>query len=262
MAKLTKVERARRKRIKAGKALPSDIHTSQWWSKRYREAKKYAREKGIVLPYASRKEYISSYLGLKPAAGSEAGTTVRHTAQYFDFQYQKMRDYAAKKGLTFPYINKSEFISDYKTIKSSGVKRPLDEMRYFLSHKTSYKVALSEYRKSKEAREEWIKRKEEHQARVDAYVSSQEQREDIEDRMDSGEIIDQDELDAIPEDPGEFEEEEPPAYRLRDLQDMTTQEFAEENKDLLRNEYHKRREEGLSSKQAKEWVSTEYFGSP
>lgn len=265
---ITKVERARRARIKAGKALTSDIHTSKWWSKRYREAKKRAKKLGISSPWKSRKEYIASYVNFsKPQPVPQEGgptVTIRRSSQFFDIQYKRMQDYARQRGLTFPYKNKSEFISNYMNYAEANIKRPLDRMRYFLRHKTAYNVALNEYKKIKEAKEDWERRKEEHEAKVEEYLSNKKYHEDIRERMDSGEIIDPDELEAIGEpmkDPGKFEEEEPEDYSFRELQDMTVQEFAEENKDLLSRAYHERRAEGKNSYEAKDWVSAEWFGS-
>jgi hypothetical protein len=86
--------------------------------------------------------------------------------------------------------------------------------------------------------------------------------EEAKDRMDAGEILDQDYLEDLPEDPGEFDEPEPEEFSFRDLQEMDVREFAEKNKDLLRDEYHAQRQAGKSSKESKKYVSTQWFGSP
>ena len=269
---ITKVERARRARIRAGKAKASDIYTSQRWSKLYRESKKFARERGISSPYGSRKEFIQAYLSAKQSGeartaeylrkGIRQSVPDRHSMQFFDYQYQKVQRYAQEKGLDFPWRSKREFISDYRATKMDGAKRPLEEMRYFLRYKTSYKVAVAEYRKVKLAREEWQKRKEEHELRLAKFKTRQEEVEDVEERMESGEVFDQDYLEDLPSDPGEFDEEEPMDFTLKELKEMSVKEFAEAHKDMLRDEYHKKRDEGMSSKQAKEYVSAQWFGSP
>ena len=279
---MTKLERARRARIKAGKAKASDIHTSKWWSKRYLEAKRYARSKGIELSYKSRKEFTEAYLSAQrarktqieefEARGYKDYTVDRHSIQFFDYQYDKLRQYAERKGLTAEFSRQfrgetkadrvREFISVYRSMVNDGYDRPLDDMRYFLKYKTSYKTALSMYRKSKKAREEWEQRKEEHQRKLAEFRLRQEEVEDVEKRMEAGEIIDQDYLEDLPEDPGEFEEAAPEVLRLEDLKNMTTAEFAEKYKEFLSAEYHKKRGEGATSKQAKEYVSAQWFGSP
>lgn len=278
---MTKLEKARRARIKAGKAKASDIHTSKWWSKRYLEAKRYARSKGIELSYKSRKEFTEAYLSAQrarktqieefEARGYKEYTVDRHSIQFFDYQYDKLRQYAEMKGLTAEFSRQfrgetkadrvREFISVYRSMVNDGYDRPLDGMRYFLKYKTSYKTALAMYRKSKKAREEWEQRKEEHQRKLAEFRLRQEEVEDVEERMEAGEVIDQDYLDDLPEDPGEFEEVAPEVLRLEDLKNMTTAEFAEKYKEFLSAEYHKKRGEVATSEQAKEYVSAQWFGS-
>lgn len=277
MAKLTKVEKARRARIKAGKAKPSDVHTSKWWSRRYRDAKKYASSKGIAFPFQDRMGYINAYLSAKQGQEASAAAMIRkeirtsvpdsHSIQFFDYQYQKMRRYAESKGLDFPYRSRREFISDYRAIKMSGSKRPLDEMRYFLKYKTSYKVARAEYTMAKQARAEWKARKEEHEKKRAKFELWKSEVKDVQDRLDYGERVDQDEIDDLydrkpEEEPEEFDEEEPEVYTFKDLQNIDVREFAERNKDLLREAYHAQREAGKSSKEAKKYVSAAWFGSP
>ena len=279
---MTKLEKARRARIKSGKAKASDIHTSKWWSKRYLKAKRYARSKGIELSYKSRKEFTEAYLSAQrarktqieefEARGYKEYKVDRHSVQFFDYQYEKMKRYAEAKGLSDEFVRQfsgstrearvREFISVYRTMVNDGYDRPLDDMRYFLKYKTSYKTAFAMYRKSKKAREEWEQRKEEHQRKLAEFRLRQEEIEDVEERMEAGEVIDQDYLNDLPEDPGDFEEEAPDVFRLEDLKNMTTTEFAEKYKDFLSAEYHKKRDEGATSKQAKEYVSAQWFGSP
>ena len=272
MARLTKVEKARRARIKAGKAKPSDIHTSSWWSRRYREAKKYAAGKGISFPFQDRKGFVNAYLSAQQAKQASAAAMIRkeirtsvpdsHSIQFFDYQYQKMQRYAESKGLEFPYRSRREFISDYRAIKMSGSKRPLDEMRYYLKYKTAYKVARAEYSMIKEQRQKWLAKKKEHEKRKADFEMKKDEVLEAKERMNAGEVLDQDYLDSLPADPGEFDEPEPEEYSFRDLQEMDVREFAESNKDLLREEYHSQRQAGKSSKEAKKYVSTRWFGSP
>lgn len=277
MAKLTKVEKARRARIKAGKAKPSDVHTSTWWSRRYREAKKYAASKGIAFPFQDRRGYINAYLSVEQGQKASAAAMIRkeirtsvpdsHSIQFFDYQYQRMQRYAKEKGVAFPYRSRREFISDYRAIKMSGSKRPLDEMRYFLKYKTSYRVARAEYKMAKEQRQEWLARKAKHEENLAKFRIWKGEEQDIQDRLDYGERVDQDEIDDLysrkpEEEPEEFDEEEPEEYTFRELQNMDVREFAERNKDLLRQAYHEQREAGKSSKEAKQYISTNWFGSP
>ncbi len=137
---ITKVERARRARIKAGKAKASDIYTSKHWSRMYREAKKFAKQRGITNPYGSRQQYIEAYISAKQSGEANIAASIRrgirqtvpdrHSISFFDYQYQKMQRYARDQGLDFPWRSKREFISDYRSTKMSSVDRPLDEMRY------------------------------------------------------------------------------------------------------------------------------------
>lgn len=271
--KLTKVEKARRARIKAGKARASDIYSSKRWSSMYRDAKKFARLRGIENPYGSRKEYIEAYLSAKEAGearvadalrrGIKQGVPDRHSIQFFDYQYQKMMKYAEEKGLKFPWRSKREFISDYRATKmANSSSRPLDEMRYFMKYKTSYKVALAEYRTITQARADWQKRKQAYDESLSAWKAKEEEVKDVQERMDAGEIFDQDYLESLPAEPEEFDEKEPENFSFRDLKKMSTKEFAEANKDLLREAYHKAKADGMNSKDAKAYVSTTWFGSP
>lgn len=274
--KITKVERARRARIKAGKAKASDIYTSKHWSRMYREAKKFAKQRGITNPYGSRQQYIDAYISAKQSGEANIVASIRrgirqtvpdrHSISFFDYQYQKMQRYARDRGMDFPWRSKREFISDYRSTKMSGVDRPLDEMRYFLKYKTSYRVALAEYRMAKKAREEWRKRKEEHEIRVAEYQARIKEKEDVKERLDAGEVFDMDYLEDLlsktSEEPGAFEEEEPFEYSFKELKEMSTKEFAESNKEMLREQYHQLRGEGMTSKEAKNYVSAQWFGSP
>lgn len=261
MAKITKVELARRARLKSGTAKIGDEHTSAWWSKRYREIKKYATRKGISLPYGSRKDFIVDYVSARQAGETRVFESLKknirktvpdvHSVSFFGSQYEKMRRYAESKGLDFPWKSRREFISDYRATKASGAKRPLDEMRYFLKHKTAYKVARSEYRK---AREFWQERKKKY----DDYMARAEEIDEAMESLEAGEVLDQDYIDSLPakvEDPGQMP-------KFTDFQDMTTTEFAERYSDELREAYHAQREAGMTSKQAKAWVSTNWFASP
>lgn len=266
--KMTKVEKARRARIKAGQAWASDVHTSRWWSKKFREYKKYAASRGITQGvYATREEYINAYLVatertdtkyrraetvLLSDVRKDAAGTGGHTVAFFDAQYEKMRRYADSIGVEFPWRSRREFISDYRATKASGSERPLDEMRYFLKYSTGYKTALAEYRMSRQYREDWKRRRAEYNERLAKFNA-------VQDRKAAGEVV-PDEEDV--EEPEEVDEEEPRAYTFRELQKMTTQEFAEANKDMLRDAYHELKRGGKSSKDAKKWISTYWFGSP
>ena len=283
---MTKLEKARRARIKAGKAKASDIHTSKWWSKRYLEAKRYARSKGIELSYKSRKEFTDAYLSAQRARatqieeyesrGYKSYNVDRHSVQFFDYQYEKLKKYAEEKGLTSEFkaqfsgdsrsARVRNFMSVYRSMVNDGSERPLDDMRYFLKYKTSYRTALFMYRQAKSAREEWEAKKERSEIAKALYKQRQEEIEDVEERIEAGEVIDQDYLDEISDiktaASEDFDEPEPERILLRDMQNMTTKEFATKYKDMLRAAYDAKREEGASSKEAKEYVSAQWFGSP
>lgn len=49
--------------------------------------------------------------------------------------------------------------------------------------------------------------------------------------------------------------------KLKSLKEMTTTEFAEQNKDTLMNMYHTKRAEGMTGDQAGAFISTYWFGS-
>ena len=283
---MTKLERARRARIKKGKAKPSDIHTSKWWSRKYLEAKRYARAKGVELSYKSRKEFTDAYLSAQRARstqieeyesrGYKSYNVDRHSVQFFDYQYEKLKKYAESKGLSSEFMaqfsgrNRSdrvrEFMSVYRSIVHDGSKRPLDDMRYFLKYKTSYKTALQMYRQAKAVRDEWQAKKEKSEIAKALYKQREEEIEDVKERVEAGEVIDQDYLDDISDievaASEDFDEPEPERILLKDMQNMTTAEFAEKYKDMLREDYHARRAEGASSKEAKQYVSTKWFASP
>ena len=273
MAKMTKLERARRSRIKAGKAKASDIYTYQHWSKMYRSVKNYAKKKGIDNPYRSRKEFIDYYLNARQANERSAAEEVRkkvrqsvpdrHSPQFFSMKYQEIKRYAEKNGLPFKFKSVRAFISEYRARKEGGSKRPLDEIKYFMKHKTSYKVSKAEYAMSKMAVEEWRKRKEQHEIRLAEFKMRQEEKRDVEERLEAGEVFDQEYLDEILDvsDPGKFDEPEPPApLSLKQFQDMTTKEVAEMYKEQIKATYHAARERGMSSYDAKAEVSMVYFG--
>lgn len=283
---MTKLERARRARIKKGKAKPSDIHTSKWWSRKYLEARRYSRAKGVELSYKSRKEFTDAYLSAQRARatqieeyesrGYKSYNVDRHSVQFFDYQYEKLKKYAEDKGLSSEFMaqfsgsNRSarvrEFMSVYRSMVNDGSKRPLDDMRYFLKYKTSYKTALAMYRKAKSARDEWQAKKEKSEIAKALYKQRKEEIEDVKERVEAGEVIDQDYLDEISDievaASEDFDEPEPERILLKDMQNMTTAEFAEKYKDMLRESYHSIRAEGASSKEAKKYVSAQWFGSP
>ena len=165
---------------------------------------------------------------------------VAHTAAFWQTKWNEVKRYAASHDIRNPIKSKSEFISIWMTISQEGeTKDIMREIKYGLEYDTSYKVARAMRQKVREFRKRAIEEEKRRQAEVRAYE-------------DQGLEVPDDLLDevVIPDD-----------LRVRDLQNMSTTDFAKKYRDQIREEYYRMKDQGMTSKDAGLWISNNWFGS-
>lgn len=165
---------------------------------------------------------------------------VAHTAAFWQTKWNEVKRYAASHDIRNPIKSKSEFISIWMTISQEGeTKDIMREIKYGLEYDTSYKVARAMRQKVREFRKRAIEEEKRRQAEVRAYE-------------DQGLDVPDDLLDevVIPDD-----------LRVRDLQNMSTTDFAKKYRDQIREEYYRMKDQGMTSKDAGLWISNNWFGS-
>ena len=165
---------------------------------------------------------------------------IAHTAAFWQTKWNEVKRYAASHDIKNPIKSKSEFISIWMTISQEGeTKDIMREIKYGLEYDTSYKVARAMRQKVREFRKRAIEEEKRRQAEVRAYE-------------DQGLEVPDDLLDevVIPDD-----------LRVRDLQNMSTTDFAKKYRDQIREEYYRMKDQGMTSKDAGLWISNNWFGS-
>lgn len=166
---------------------------------------------------------------------------VAHTAAFWQTKWNEVKRYAASHDIKNPIKSKNEFISIWMTISQEGETDDImREIKYGLRYDTSYKTAKAMRQKARELRQASLEAEAERQAEIRAFEDQglevpQELTQEI----------------AIPKE-----------LRLRDYQNMTTTEFAKKYRDVLKEYYHKLKDDGMRSKDAKALISNEWFGSP
>ena len=166
---------------------------------------------------------------------------VAHTAAFWQTKWNEVKRYAASRDIKNPIKSKNEFISIWMTISQEGETNDImREIKYGLEYDTAYRVARAMRQKVREFRNRAIEAEKRRRAEVQAY---EDQGLDVpDDLMDEVEI---------PED-----------LRVRDLQNMSTTEFAKKYKDQIRADYYQMKDQGMKSKDAADWISNTWFGSP
>ena len=166
---------------------------------------------------------------------------VAHTAAFWQTKWNEVKRYAASHDIKNPIKSKNEFISIWMTISQEGeTDEIMSEIKYGLRYDTSRKTAKAMRDKAHELREAAREAEAERRAQIRAFE-------------DQGQEVPQ----ALAQ-----EVAIPKELRLRDYQNMTTTEFAKKYKDVIKEYYHNLRDEGMKSKDAKELISNEWFGSP
>ena len=185
---------------------------------------------------------------LREGAGVALASDV-HSYAFWKKKYGEFLRYIKKKGLENPFRGgRDEFISNYLAVQEDlkadpTVKkvRPMNVLKYGAEFSTEFKTALAELKFSRDLRRTMETRLEE--------ISFQEESEDLsEDEISEKTLLEK-----------ALKEKGP---TLKELKTMTTREFAEKNAKYLRDYYHKLRNDGMSSRQARDYISNELFGSP
>ena len=165
---------------------------------------------------------------------------VAHTAAFWQTKWNEVKRYAASHDIRNPIKSKSEFISIWMTISQEGeTKDIMREIKYGLEYDTSYSVARAMRQKVREFRKRAMEKEKARQSQVQAY---EDQGLDVPEELEQ-EI-------SIPED-----------LKVRDLQNMSTTEFAKKYRDEIREDYYKMKDQGMTAKDAGAWISNTWFGS-
>ena len=168
-----------------------------------------------------------------------------HTAEFWQRKWNELKSYAKSRGVNVKNAirSKREFISDWMALSMDpGVKDIMREIKYGLEYDTPYKTARQMRKKVLEYR----RQAKEERSRIQSEMRQYE---------DAGE--------EIPEElVQELRIQEPEDLKVRDLQKMTTKEFAEKYADQIPADYRRQRDAGLTSREAGDWISNEWFGSP
>lgn len=175
-----------------------------------------------------------------------------HTSEFWANKWREIKSWAKDKGINIrdTFKSKRAFQSvwlatamEMEMESNRGGGNVMKEIKYGLQYDTAYVTALAEYRMIKN-----------FQAKA---------REDEENRR--KELLGYEEQ-GIPEEkiPAALRQpiETPKQLRLRELQKMSTREFAEMYKNEIKADYRRMRDEGMKSKAAKSMISNVWFGSP
>ena len=168
-----------------------------------------------------------------------------HTATFWESKWRDLKRYAKEKNIDLKKVgvgSKRAFISIWMATTQDGkTKNPLRDIKYGLIYSTSRKPANS----LKKAAIQW---------RQEAMEAEAKRKAKIEKLQNEGKEV-----------PKELQTEiiiPPEAPKAREIQKMSTREFAEMYKDQLMDEYHALREGGMKGKEAKQWISNQWFASP
>lgn len=83
----------------------------------------------------------------------------KHSNEFYVKKYMEIKEYADKKGISFPYKSVREFQSDWNAIRADGVKNVDRAIKYGLQYSTDYKTALAEYKALKQSGIDTVKLK-------------------------------------------------------------------------------------------------------
>lgn len=166
-----------------------------------------------------------------------------HTAGFWQNKWTEIKRFLKGIGKDVKDVfrgGKREFQSTWNAMSMESEKgEVMKEMKYDLQFNTGYKTALQEYRASRRFVEE-------------ARAAEKERLRQVQELEAKGE--------EVPEDL-RAEIKEPEVLRLKDLQKMSTVEFAKKYRDEIMADYRKKRQSGMNSYAAKAEISNEWFGS-
>ncbi len=118
MAKINRLERARLKRIAEGRAREGDSHSVKFWNNKFRELKRYAREKGIDFPFGSKREFISDWTALSQELSDGKGEVMREMK--YGLQYATKYKVARAERQALREINQAR-INDIESDFERGI---------------------------------------------------------------------------------------------------------------------------------------------
>lgn len=75
--KIARLEAARKRRISAGKAREGDSHSAAFWDRKYKDLRRYARERGIEFPFTSQREFISDWMAISQESDNKSGEILK-----------------------------------------------------------------------------------------------------------------------------------------------------------------------------------------
>jgi hypothetical protein len=201
--------------------------------------------KAEISAESARKEKLKEFKEGK-IAKNQLRFSDQHSYHFWKKKYAEITRWMKKNGIENPYKSRREFISDYNAIaeenRISGEtrSRPMDEIKYSLRYKTDYKTALGELKFARE-----------HRKNISSKI------EEIRmGRESSGVYEETEEEMALKEQLKETK------LSLKSFKEMSTRDFAEKFKDVIKDRYNDLRKQNKSSKQAAEIISNEMFGSP
>lgn len=74
----------------------------------------------------------------------------KHSTDFYVEKYKELKGYILDRGLEDPYRNLTDFINDYESIRASGSKRVMAELKYYAQYETSYQTARAMLAQTKE----------------------------------------------------------------------------------------------------------------
>lgn len=76
--KIARLEAARKRRISEGRAREGDTHSAAFWDRKYKELRRYARDKAIEFPFTSQREFISDWMAIsQETEGNKSGEVLK-----------------------------------------------------------------------------------------------------------------------------------------------------------------------------------------
>lgn len=172
-----------------------------------------------------------------------------HTSEFWANKWREIKSWAKDKGIDIRETFKSKrafqsvWLATAMEMESDKGGNIMKEIKYGLQYDTAYVTALTEYRMIKNLQ---AKAKEEEENR----------RQELQKYQEQG--IPDEEIPAALREPVET----PKQIRLKDLQKMSTRQFADLYKSQIMADYRRLRDEGMKSPEAKAMISNTWFASP
>lgn len=172
-----------------------------------------------------------------------------HTSEFWANKWKEIKSWAKEKGINIRDTFKSKrafqsvWLATAMEMESDKGGNIMKEIKYGLQYDTAYVTALAEYRMIKNFQ---AKAKADEEDRKRQLLEYEEQG------------IPDEEIPAALREPIET----PRSLRLKDLQKMSTRQFADLYKDQIKADYRRMRDEGMRSKDAERMISNTWFASP